>query len=70
MLFDHRGNPIPQQYVRRAAGFVERFVSADDPDTITGVEPKGGDPHRWVRTGDDDQCHEPPCMGRRVSRRD
>ncbi len=38
-ILDQFGNPIERERVRRALGFVERTVKADDGDVAHGVAP-------------------------------
>ena len=38
-LLDQFGNPIERERVRRALGFVERTVKAEDGDVAHGVTP-------------------------------
>lgn len=47
-LFDANGHEIVRERVRRAAGFLERYVREDEPPALSGVAPvANAQPGRW-----------------------
>lgn len=61
-LLDQFGNPIERERVRRALGFLERTVKAEDGDVAHGVTPgRGSGPFPGFHTDNGGWHWKVPC---------
>ena len=61
-LVDQFGVPIPRERVRRALGFIERHVRAEEGDVASGVTPgRSGGPFPGFQTDNGGWDWKVPC---------